>query len=185
TFFAGGDSKQLTNLFYLPERAVASFLLAEHIVFESGLFLKDIDHDQLESHIGLVSSEYGVDAKLVKTMLASEVKSNYIINTDGSIGIMRVRPAMFNPTDAVDPFSYKENVSIGAAHLAKLIQESYDIQEALQRYYAPTSKTVLDRDAARLIQLSRSVRSAYEANGGKNNKPQKVTENAGLNLNIY
>jgi hypothetical protein len=50
----------------------------------------------------------------------------------------------------------------------------------LQKYYAPTAKTVLDRDAALMFQLSRSVRSAYEANGGKNNKPQKIMENAGL-----
>jgi hypothetical protein len=128
TFLAGHDTKQLTNLFYLPERAIASFLLAEHIVFESGVLLKDIDPGQLENHIGLVSAGHGIDAKLVKTMLASEAKSNYIINTDGSIGIMRVRPSMFNPAEAVDPFSYKENISIGAAHLSKLIQESYDIQ---------------------------------------------------------
>jgi hypothetical protein len=178
TFFAGLDKKQLTNFFYLPERAAAAFLLAEHIVFESGVFLSDIERAGLENQIALACAENGVDPNLVKIMIPPDPKSNYIIHQDGSIGIMRVKPVMFNSSEAVDPFSYKSNISIGVSYLSGLIRESCNIEEALEKYYAPTSKTVFEKDIEMMSQLSHGIRSAYEAMGGKNRKPAKTLENA-------
>jgi hypothetical protein len=180
TFLTGFDKKQMTNFFYLPERTVAAFLLTEHIVFESGLFLQEIEQNEMNRHIDTVCAEKGVDPKLVKMMLPSGTKSNYIIYTDGSIGIMRVKPYMFNSAEAVDPFSYQGNISIGVAYLSKLIRESYDIEEALEKYYAPASKTIFERDVARMNELSQEVNSAYETSGGKQRKQLNVWENAKL-----
>jgi hypothetical protein len=180
TFLTGFDKKQLTNFFYLPERTIAAFLLTEHIVFESGLFLKGIEPSDLERHIDAVCAENGVDPKLVKMMLPTGTKSNYLIYTDGSIGIMRVKPYMFNSSEAVDPFSYQGNISIGVAYLSKLIRESYGIEEALEKYYAPASKTIFEKDVARMNELSQEVSNAYETSGSKPRKPLKVWENAKL-----
>jgi hypothetical protein len=180
SFLAGLDKKQLANMFYLPERAVASFLLAEHIVFESGLFLDSFEQAELEEHISSACAESGVDPNLVRMMIPKGTRSNYIIHTDGSIGIMRVKPIMFETTEAVDPFSYKSNINIGVAYLSKLLRESYDVEQALERYYAPTSKTIFEKDVARMFQHSQGIRHAYEAIGGKNRLPAKVLENAGV-----
>ncbi|MDR2870296.1 MAG: hypothetical protein LBV04_07595 [Deferribacteraceae bacterium] len=134
TFFTSFDGRQLVNLYNMSERIQAIGLLAKHVVFESGLILKEAAVEDINQIINDAAVEYHIEPRFAFAMLADIGQKAYAIDTNGAMGYMRISTDILANYPDKDPFSAKDNMDMGIAHLASLIASTGSYEEAMQQY---------------------------------------------------
>lgn len=162
TFLTAFNPRQLTNFFYIPERASAAAMLFEHIIFESGIILQSVENEAVKESIFKACDGTPIDPMLVAAMIENGNSDIYTINQDGSVGLMRVKIKMLDKASNRDLFAYNDNIEAGVKYLTELINDSYSIKNALDKYYTPASITKFDSDINQMLLLSDKVYAAYQ-----------------------
>lgn len=162
TFLTDFNVRQLTNIFYVPERSVAAMMLFEHIVFESGIVLQSVSDKEVEQAIHEACQNRSIDPMLVAFMIQHGGSSPYAINTDGSIGLMRVKSYMLENTFQTNLFTVTDNIKTGVEYMAMLMQQNYGLKNALMHYYAPSARMFFPGDVLNMQALSEKIYYEYD-----------------------
>jgi hypothetical protein len=129
---------------------------------------------EVKAMIGPVATRHGVEAALVKAVVAAE--SNYdahAVSRAGAIGLMQLMPptaADYGVTSVDDLFDPKINLNTGTRHLKRLLQKyQNDYGRVIMAYNA--GEGVVDRTNSQVTYLetlnyTEAVINFYRGNGG-------------------
>ena len=100
------------------------------------------DTNKFSDIITEVSKRYGVDDKLVESMITVESNFNpYAVSPKGAAGLMQIMPETAKELNVKDPFDPSDNIEGGIRYLRSLLMRyDNDIQKALAAYNAGPSK---------------------------------------------
>lgn len=91
---------------------------------------------RIESAISNASKKYGVDEKLIKSII--KVESNFNPNTvssAGAKGLMQLMPENCKTYGVTDPFNIEQNIDAGTRHIKDYLNKyDQDVEMALMAY---------------------------------------------------
>lgn len=117
SFVAGFDSRQLINLFYLKDRAIASGYLLKNIILYTGVHIKLISEEALDGIIISAAREYGIDEDVLRSVAVR--KNQFSISRDGKMGLTFISVEEFHKSDCKDPFMPDDNIRAAASAIKR------------------------------------------------------------------
>ena len=112
------NPRQLITFAFYNSRAIALFYRVKNVVFESGLYPQETESDDLAKIADDAASEYGIDKKLLYTLI--DVDGKYTMTVIGGMGYTKITPVAFVKSGYDDPFVTRDNIFAAAKLLAKL-----------------------------------------------------------------
>ncbi|BAK81485.1 lytic transglycosylase domain-containing protein [Candidatus Arthromitus sp. SFB-rat-Yit] len=93
-------------------------------------------HSDVDNAIMIASEKYGVDDKLIRSLIKQESNFNpKCVSHAGAIGLMQIMPNTIKKFNVQDPYNIYENVDAGTKHLKGMIDRySGDIVKAVAAY---------------------------------------------------
>jgi soluble lytic murein transglycosylase-like protein len=90
------------------------------------------------------STKYALDPNLIATIIYVESRGNVLaVSPRGAKGLMQLTPAVYEKYNVGDPFDIEQNISIGTAHLAFLLQKfDGNLEHALAAYNCGTTRVI-------------------------------------------
>ncbi len=90
------------------------------------------------------STKHALDPNLIATMIYVESKGNVMaVSQKGAKGLMQLTPAVYNQYDVDDPFDIEQNISVGTAYLAFLLQRfDGNLEHALAAYNCGPTRVI-------------------------------------------
>ena len=90
------------------------------------------------------STKYALDPNLIATIIYVESRGNVLaISPRGAIGLMQLTPAVYKKYNVGDPFDIEQNISIGTAYLAFLLQKfDGNLEHALAAYNCGPTRVI-------------------------------------------
>ncbi len=137
-FVPNFDTKQLTNPYFLGERALATKEFAKAVIFETGITLEKTPTENIYATIDKASALYGIDKLSITTLL--KLDNEYRINRNGGLGILGLTVEQFNSTpyatEQVDnsylnPFCATAQIYAAAYLIKNMVDSGNTIDEAL------------------------------------------------------
>lgn len=97
---------------------------------------KNTIHNEVDSAIMIASEKYGVDDKLIRSLIKQESNFNpRCVSHAGAIGLMQIMPNTIKKFNVQDPYDIYENIDAGTKHLKGMIERySGDIVRAVAAY---------------------------------------------------
>lgn len=97
---------------------------------------EDVIISEVDNAITIASQKYGVDTKLIKSLIKQESNFNpQCVSSAGAIGLMQIMPHTIKKFNVQDPYDVYENIDAGTKHLKGMIDRySGDIVKAIVAY---------------------------------------------------
>ncbi|AID45058.1 Membrane-bound lytic murein transglycosylase D precursor [Candidatus Arthromitus sp. SFB-mouse-NL] len=97
---------------------------------------KNTIYNEVDSAIMIASKKYGVDDKLIRSLIKQESNFNpRCVSHAGAIGLMQIMPNTIKKFNVQDPYDIYENIDAGTKHLKGMIERySGDIVRAVAAY---------------------------------------------------
>ncbi|MGM9974408.1 MAG: lytic transglycosylase domain-containing protein [Clostridiaceae bacterium] len=96
------------------------------------------ERDRINNAVAKYSKEYGVDEKLIHSVIKHE--SNYnpsVVSSAGAMGLMQLMPATAKDRGVQNPYDIEENIAGGVKHLREYLSRyNNNIELALMAYNA-------------------------------------------------
>lgn len=119
SFCTGFNPKQLINIAFFKERALAEVYLLKHIILDSGIYLKYSTIEELAEFTKKAADEYSVDKNLLLIIL--NPKNEFQITLTGGMGLSSICGGYFQATNFSDPFNPEQNIYAAANAIKTLI----------------------------------------------------------------
>ena len=94
------------------------------------------NENQIEDAINISATKYGVDEKLIKSLIKQESNFNpNCVSSAGAIGLMQIMPNTIKKFNVEDPYDIYQNIDAGTKHLKGMIERyEGDIVKAVAAY---------------------------------------------------
>lgn len=90
------------------------------------------------------STKYALDPNLIATIIYVESRGNILaVSPRGAKGLMQLTPVVYKKYNVGDPFDMEQNISVGTAHLAFLLQKfDGNLEHALAAYNCGPNRVI-------------------------------------------
>lgn len=121
SFCAGLNPRQLINLSFFKERALAEIYILKHILLDSGVYLKNTKIEELAKYAKKAAKDYGVDENLLLILI--NPKNEFKITLTGGMGLSSICGGYFQMANVSDPFNSEQNI-YAAANTIKILTDN-------------------------------------------------------------
>jgi len=93
-------------------------------------------NSEIQMLVDKYSREHGLDPALIKQIIEVASHNNPdAVNKDGNLGLMQIKPQIFQSMGLTNPFDPEQNIKAGTSHLAGLMKKNGDdLSMALASY---------------------------------------------------
>ncbi len=140
SFAAGFDPRQLINPFYLKERTEASAYLLKNIILFTGVNIKLVPEEELESIIVSAAEEYGIDENILRSVTVRE--NEFSISAKGGMGLTFISPEEFRLSGYGDPFIPEDNVRAAASAIKRLAGKTPGEESPKEPFYGQKNHAI-------------------------------------------
>lgn len=84
-------------------------------------------HTDVKALIDKYSQQFGLKPELVKQVIEVASQNNpQAVDSQGNLGLMQIKPQIFQELGGADPFDPEQNIMAGTKHLANMMQKNGD-----------------------------------------------------------